>query len=198
MALDAHFGLARRLSGASGLGRTPHQLIADDRIRAAARVRSQRRWLNQQRKELLSLHSVAVAAAQRNQTVVITTRAGATFRGPVRALAREFCVVAHLHSQSVYIPMARITSLITRATDRQLAARQPLEHEVLASTFAEAIELLAADGDQVQIRSGTQLVNGRLSIANPSLLGVSPSPDSRQIVWLRLSAIDYVVATGEP
>jgi len=198
MVPDSHFNVARRLAGASGAGCTVHHLIADDQIRTAAAARTRRRWLLQQRRDTLTLEQVALSAAQRNGPVALTTRNQASFRGSMRALAEEFCVVGLGHYRKVYIPNGEITSISTRGGDHLLAVELPPRPELLAVDFAEALSTLAARAERLEVRAGGQFVTGVVQTANPSLLGLQPDGAASETVWIRLSAIDYVVAFVTP
>ena len=156
---------------------------ADARVHEAAAARARERWLRQQAEESATLLGQLIDLAERNITVVVSTRSGRRHRGHVVAVGTDF-VALRSEATQVLVAIDAIATVRTlpevRAVigDRVVAVSLELI-DVLLGLAADRPRVVigAADADAVagELRSvGTDVVTVRCDGPQPAPVAYIP------------------------
>jgi hypothetical protein len=140
------------------LARALERLAAETRADDAAADRRRAGWLGRQAEEEATLAGVLVDLAERREAVALTTIAGRTHRGWVRAVGRDFVALRADVGADVLARFDGIVRIATRSRQAVVGDRALL----LETDFATTVRSLGGLRLRVLVAAGSEAVVGEL------------------------------------
>jgi hypothetical protein len=153
-------------------------------------ARRRERWLRTQAEEEATILGVLADLAERDQAVVVTTRADRRHRGAVALVGRDFALVLTEQRSTVLVQVAAIVQVRTTPGGAGVVGDRALRLEV---GWADALRVLAADRPRIlAIPSGGAPCGGELRSVGADVLTMRLEGDGSR-AYLPIAAVDEIV-----
>ncbi|HZN13760.1 MAG TPA: hypothetical protein VFB78_05810 [Acidimicrobiales bacterium] len=160
---------------------------SDAKTEAAADSRLRRQWTQQQAEDEATLLSVLVDMAERRAAVAVHTRAGATIRGAVAGVGRDYLAVVR-GPQLTFVVTAAIDWI---RPDGDAAPAAFGDRAAPPSSLMGVLTNLVGEGHEVRVVSGEEIIAGELLAAGADVLTLRPAGASSpgQVVYVPAASV---------
>lgn len=169
--------------------------LDEGRAEEAARARGRERWARQVAAEAATFAATMLDLAEHGEHVTLTTIAGRSHQGFLRAVGADFLQLQTPAGLPLYVRTEAVLAVRpARGTRRDEATGE--RDTAAAPTLHEVLALAVGDRPRVHVRAGTaEPLAGELRAVGDDVLSLRLE-ETRATVYVRLAAVTEVAVVG--
>src|SRR5688572_4753739 len=163
--------------------------VAADRVRDAATARARTNWLVRQSEEGGTLAGMLADLAERDETVVCTTRSGRRHVGRVQALGADLVALRCSTGTTVLVTLGAVAQLRTRPGAAPVNGERAVRDD---RRLSEVLTDLSADRPDVIMASGSVELRGELRAVGRDVVTLRIDGRPATAAYVALASADEV------
>lgn len=169
--------------------------LDEERADEAVRARGRERWARQVATEAATFAATMVDLAEQHERVTLTTAAGRTHQGELRAVGADFLHLETAAGAQVYVRTDAVAAVRPAHGIRRGEAAGERD-TTTAATLHEVLALAVGDRPRVHVHSGAaEPLGGELRAVGDDVLSLRLD-EARATVYVRLAAVTAVALVG--